>query len=182
MPDLRTDISTAKESTQAGEAHKEPTAIQSNVPNATNGARKYPMGKLPVTFKLGRKTSTYSEVDRMPFSSLHKRFLSTWCRGGSINAQVHKQEVPCTQLYALHTMPASLFNNHPYISSSKFSPTGMPLLLMQGWLLNNVACMVWSAYHCVHGTSCLCALSASAFIYIIFLEIFLWRLQIVAAL
>ena len=34
------------------------------------------------------------------------------------------------------------------------------------WLLNNVPMpMVWSAYHCVHGTSCLCALpSASAFI------------------
>ena len=36
------------------------------------------------------------------------------------------------------------------------------LLLMQGWLLNNVA-MVWSAYHCAHGTSCLCTLSAGAF-------------------
>ena len=35
------------------------------------------------------------------------------------------------------------------------------------WLMNNVAIiMVWSAYqyHCVHGTSCLCTLSASAFI------------------
>ena len=31
------------------------------------------------------------------------------------------------------------------------------LLLMLGWLLNNVA-MLWSAYHCVHGTSCLCSL------------------------
>ena len=28
-----------------------------------------------------------------------------------------------------------------------------------GMVLNNVS-MVWSAYHCVHGTSCLCALSA----------------------
>ena len=47
--------------------------------------------------------------------------------------------------------------------------------------MNNVA-MVWSAYqyHCVHGTSCLCTLSASAFIETalhqldFFLEIFLW--------
>ena len=31
--------------------------------------------------------------------------------------KVHKQEVPCTQWYALHSM-ATLFNNHPYISSS----------------------------------------------------------------
>ena len=30
--------------------------------------------------------------------------------------------------------------------------------------LNNVA-MLWTAYHCVHGTSCLCALSASAFMH-----------------
>ena len=42
-------------------------------------------------------------------------------------------------------------------------PTGVPLLLTYGWLLINVA-MLWSAYHCVHGTSCLCTLSASAFI------------------
>ena len=34
--------------------------------------------------------------------------------------KVHKQEVLCTQWYALHTM-ATLFNNHPYISNSKFS-------------------------------------------------------------
>ena len=31
--------------------------------------------------------------------------------------KVHKQEMPCTQWYALHNM-ATLFNNHPYISSS----------------------------------------------------------------
>ena len=35
--------------------------------------------------------------------------------------KIHKQEVPCTQWYALHTM-ATLFNNHPYISTS-----GMPV-------------------------------------------------------
>ena len=29
--------------------------------------------------------------------------------------------------------------------------------------MNNVV-MLWSAYHCAHGTSCLCTLSASAFI------------------
>ena len=34
--------------------------------------------------------------------------------------QVHKQEVPCTCRYALHKH-ATLFNNHPYISNSKFS-------------------------------------------------------------
>ena len=42
--------------------------------------------------------------------------------------------------------------------------------------------MVWSAYPCVHGTFCLCTLSASAFIepslhqLDFFLEIFSWRL------
>ena len=30
--------------------------------------------------------------------------------------------------------------------------------------LNNVA-MLWTAYHCVHGTSCLCAFSANAFMH-----------------
>ena len=44
--------------------------------------------------------------------------------------------------------------------------------------------MLWSAYHCVHGTSCLCTSSASAFIepslyrLDFLLEIFLWRLQL----
>ena len=33
---------------------------------------------------------------------------------------------------------------------------------MHGWLLNNV--VIWSAYHCVRGTSSLCTLPASAFI------------------
>ena len=40
--------------------------------------------------------------------------------------------------YALHTM-ATLFNTH--------------------------VAMVWSAYHCVHTTSCFCILSASALMY-----------------
>ena len=34
--------------------------------------------------------------------------------------KVHKQEVPRTQCYALHIIATS-FNNHPYISSGKFS-------------------------------------------------------------
>ena len=34
--------------------------------------------------------------------------------------KVQKQEVPYTQWYALRNM-ATLFNNHPYTSSSKFS-------------------------------------------------------------
>ena len=42
--------------------------------------------------------------------------------------EVHKQEVPCTQLYSLHNM-ATLFNNHPYISSSDTS-VGTNLLLL----------------------------------------------------
>ena len=42
--------------------------------------------------------------------------------------------------------------------------------------------MLWSTYHCVHGTSCFCTLSTSASIepslhqLDFFLEIFLWRL------
>ena len=43
--------------------------------------------------------------------------------------KVHKQEVPCTQWYALHTM-ATLYNNHSYISSGKFNANCVPLLLM----------------------------------------------------
>ena len=57
----------------------------------------------------------------------------------------------------------------------------------KGWLLNNVA-MVWNAYHCVHGTSCLRTLSSQCIRWAIptparfFLEIFLWRLAIVSVL
>ena len=43
--------------------------------------------------------------------------------------EVHKQEVPRTQWYALHIM-ATLFNNHPYVIAVNLVPTGMPLLLM----------------------------------------------------
>ena len=65
----------------------------------------------------------------------------------------------------MHSTPWSrLLNNHPYISSSG-TPVGTKflLLLMWGWLLNNLA-VLWSAYHCVHGNSCFCTSSASAFI------------------
>ena len=34
--------------------------------------------------------------------------------------KVHKQEVPCTQWYALHDM-ATLFNNHPYIVEQMYA-------------------------------------------------------------
>ena len=60
-----------------------------------------------------------------------RKSTCSWCRDGSTNAlaeKVHKQEVPCTQWYALHTM-TTLFNNHTYISSNgipvatKFTPT-----------------------------------------------------------
>ena len=57
---------------------------------------------------------------------------------------------------------ATLFNNHPYISSSGSQVDTKFTAIMWGWLLNNVA-MIWSAYHCVHGTSCLCT-DMSAFI------------------
>ena len=45
---------------------------------------------------------------------------SSWCRDGSMNALADKvpQTRNSTQWYALHTM-ATLFNSHPYISSSK---------------------------------------------------------------
>ena len=35
-------------------------------------------------------------------------------------------------VYALHNIMATLFNNHPYISSNKLNlvPTGVPLLLV----------------------------------------------------
>ena len=47
----------------------------------------------------------------------------------------------------MHTVICTLYHGH--------------MLLMLGWLLNNVA-LVWSANHSVHGTSCLCTLSTSA--------------------
>ena len=60
-------------------------------------------------------------------TSLHKKFLKrnlaivgmAQCMN-ALADKVYQQEVPCTQWYAVHTM-ATLFNNHPYISSSKFS-------------------------------------------------------------
>ena len=128
---------------------------------------------------LGEKSTTWQTTENIIKPVLVIAWVwpsspqSSWCRAGSMNAladKVHKQEVPCTQWYwyARHTM-ATLFINHPYISSS-----GTPvdtkfyycyLCRDALWFMNNVA-MVWSAYqyHCVHGTSCLCTLSASAFI------------------
>ena len=56
-------------------------------------------------------------------TSLHKKISkkkSSWCRDGWMNAladKVHKQGMPYTQWYTLHNT-ATLFNNHPYISSS----------------------------------------------------------------
>ena len=56
-------------------------------------------------------------------TSPHKKISkkkSSPCRDGSMHAladKVHKQEVPCTQWYALHNT-ATLFNDHSYISSS----------------------------------------------------------------
>ena len=42
--------------------------------------------------------------------------------------KVHKQEVPYTQWYALHTMTTlMLLNNHPYIVAVNLVPTGMAL-------------------------------------------------------
>ena len=95
--------------------------------------------------------------------------------------KVHKQELPCKQRYAFHNM-ATLFKNHPHIHVSN---SGMPVstkftATYVGMVVEYVA-MLWSAYHCVHGTSCLCTLSASEFIkpslhlLDFFLEIFLWR-------
>ena len=43
---------------------------------------------------------------------------------------------------------ATLFNNHPYISSSKVCADWHATATYAGWLLDNVA-MLWSAYPCV---------------------------------
>ena len=86
--------------------------------------------------------------------------------------------------YALHNIPATLFNNKSaglctlvQQPSLKLVPTGMPLLL-DGWLLNNVA-LLWGAYYC---TSCLCTcqpvhscIEPSLHQLDFFLEILLWR-------
>ena len=79
----------------------------------------------------------------------------------SLADRVHKQEETRSAMY--HNM-ATLFNNHPYISSSKFSASWHATATYVGMLLNAVA-MLWSAYHCVHDNSCLCTLSASAFMH-----------------
>ena len=83
-----------------------------------------------------------------------KRFLkkSSWCGDGSMNAlanKVHKQEVPCTQWLCTH-------NDHTLF-------TGVPLPTYVGMVVEQCGHMEY-IYHCVHGTSCLCTLSASAFI------------------
>ena len=59
-------------------------------------------------------------------TSLYKRFLKrnlahvgiVQCMN-ALADKVQKQDVPCTQWYALHNM-VTLFDNHPYISSSGF--------------------------------------------------------------
>ena len=45
----------------------------------------------------------------------------------------------------------TLFNNHPYISSSKFSADWRATATYVGMVVEYVA-MLWSAHHCVHGT------------------------------
>ena len=76
------------------------------------------------------------------------------------------QEVPCTQVYALHTM-ATLFNNHPlgYISSSGtlFIATYVRMIV------------VWSVYHCVTFLVCVLCQSVHSLnhLYIMQLESFL---------
>ena len=59
----------------------------------------------------------------------------------------------------------TLFNNHPYISSSKFSSNGHATTTYVGMVVaercgHDMECVSLCAYHCVHGTSCLCTLSA----------------------
>ena len=72
--------------------------------------------------------------------------------------KVHKQEVPCTQ-YVLHTMPATLFTNHPYISSSSTSvgtkiycylcSDGCWIMLPAWYGVHIIVCMALLAYVCV---------------------------------
>ena len=79
--------------------------------------------------------------------------------------------------YTLHNI-ATLFNNHLYISSSKFSADWRATATYVGY----VGCWImWECYG-VFSIPCLCTLLASAFIepslhqLDFFLEIFLWRL------
>ena len=83
-----------------------------------------------------------------------KRFLkkSSWCGDGSMNAlanKVHKQEVPRTQ-WLCTPYDHTLFIGMPL-------PTNVGMVVEQ---CGHMECI----YHCVHGTSCLCTLSASTFI------------------
>ena len=77
--------------------------------------------------------------------------------------KVHKQ-VPCTQWYArtLHNM-ARLFNNHPSMISSKFSANWIFFDRDGCWIM--WPCYGVHAHITVHGTSCLCTLSASVFMH-----------------
>ena len=72
---------------------------------------------------------------------------------------VHKQEVPCTQWYALHNL-ATLFNNHPYISSSKFSTnaTGTPLFTYVGMVRCCRIMWPWYMEYILHITVCMALL------------------------
>ena len=77
--------------------------------------------------------------------------------------KVHKKGMSHSDMHSI-THTATLFNNHPFISSSG-TPVGTKLTATYvGWLLNNVA-VLWSAYHCLHDTSCLCTSSASALLH-----------------
>ena len=51
-----------------------------------------------------------------------------------------------------------------YISSRKISANWRATATYVGMVFEYVA-MLWSAYHCVHSTSCLCTLSVSAFVH-----------------
>ena len=115
-------------------------------------------------------------------TSIHKRIYkkkSSWCRDESVNAlgdKAHKQGMPHSDLTCTPYNMATLFNNHPYISSSG-TPVGTKFTAATYvgiWLLNNVA-VLWNAYHI---TVWHCALSASAFIEpdILHQLDFLWRL------
>ena len=63
-----------------------------------------------------------------------------------------------------HHNAGSIMLNHYYQSFCPDNLNHKPCRQHHSWLWNDVAGMVWSAYHSVHGTSCLCTFPTSAFI------------------
>ena len=79
--------------------------------------------------------------------------MQGWLNENALVDKVHNKKFHAHS--DMHSIPWSHYIPTLYtpLIPVNLVPTGMPLLLVQEWLLNNVV-MVWGAYPCMHGTSC----------------------------